>query len=72
MSLKCKLFGHKADRGSARHDGQDFWTGCIRCNARLIRAFDGWREPTEPEIAYHQNSLAEQVRVREASDARPT
>ncbi|AHE55559.1 DUF1660 family phage protein [Sphingomonas sanxanigenens] len=60
MALRCKLFGHKADRGGARHDGQDYWTGCVRCGTRLIRDTDGWRVPTEREITEHDVNRAEQ------------
>ena len=61
MRLKCRIFGHKADRGGARHDGQDYWTACARCDTRLIRDIEGWREPTEHEISDHATFLAEQA-----------
>ncbi|WP_158014018.1 hypothetical protein [Sphingomonas sanxanigenens] len=59
MSVLCKLRGHLPDRGTARHDGQDYWTNCKRCDAPLIRAPDGWRKPTADELAAHVGHKAE-------------
>jgi len=53
MAILCKLKGHLADRGAARHDGEDHWSVCKRCGATLIRAHDGWREPNADEVAAH-------------------
>jgi len=53
MAILCKLKGHLADRGAARHDGEDHWSVCKRCGATLIRAHDGWREPNPDEVAAH-------------------
>lgn len=57
MSVLCKLRGHLPDRGTARHDGQDYWTVCKRCNTPLIRDPDGWRTPTPDETAAHEAHL---------------
>lgn len=65
MSIMCKLRGHKPDRGGARHDGEDYWTSCWRCNKPLIRAIEGWREPNDDEKLMH----AKQVEARSAGDA---
>ncbi|WP_429593196.1 DUF1660 family phage protein [Sphingomonas zeicaulis] len=72
MSLRCKLFGHKADRGGARHDNQDYWTRCVRCNARLIRDIDDWREPTNREVLDHEFNIASQRADRGQRDAETT
>jgi len=53
MGLLCKILGHKADRGGARHDGEDYWTQCTRCGTALVRPESGWRLPTTEEVANH-------------------
>ena len=67
MGIICKLRGHKPDRGGARHDGEDYWTTCKRCNTPLIRAIDGWREPSVDETNVH----AQQVEARQHAAPRP-
>jgi len=53
MGFLCKFKGHQADRGAARHDGEDHWSHCKRCGAKLIRSAEGWRVPTADEAAAH-------------------
>ncbi|AHE52589.1 DUF1660 family phage protein [Sphingomonas sanxanigenens] len=65
MGIMCKLRGHKPDRGGARHDGEDYWTICKRCGTPLIRAIDGWREPSVDEKRAH----ARQAEARGKGDA---
>ncbi|MGF7150078.1 hypothetical protein FHS96_003736 [Sphingomonas zeicaulis] len=64
MSLRCRIFGHDADRGGARHDDQDYWTRCRRCGTELIRDIDGWRKPTERETLDQAFHLAAQEASR--------
>lgn len=57
MGLLCKMRGHQADRGIARHDGEDYWSVCKRCGVELIRDMEGWREPTAEEATQHAANL---------------
>ena len=62
MALRCKLFGHRADRKGAGPNGENFWTGCVRCGARLILDDKLWRAATEREL--------HDIRARQAIEAR--
>ena len=57
MTLMCRWRGHQADRGAARHDGQDYWSSCKRCQVPLIRDQAGWREPVAAEIDAHRRNM---------------
>ncbi|AHE56154.1 hypothetical protein NX02_22680 [Sphingomonas sanxanigenens DSM 19645 = NX02] len=67
MALLCSIFGHKPDRGHARHDGRDYWTSCRRCNGQLIRDVDGWRAGTAAEISFHDSLRGDRDEQRAAA-----
>jgi hypothetical protein len=45
MSIICKLRGHIRDAHRAWHDGIDWRSSCVRCDAPLIKdeSINGWR-----------------------------
>lgn len=57
VAIECWIRGHQADRGDARHDGEDFWSRCKRCGTTLIRDADGWRKPSDPESVAHAGNV---------------
>jgi len=57
MGISCSILGHKPDRDSARHDGEDHWTHCSRCGTGLIRAESKWRAATADELAAHGENV---------------
>jgi len=57
VTFACKIKGHQADRGAARHDGEDYWSTCKRCGTVLIRGQQGWREATGDEVAAHRHNV---------------
>jgi hypothetical protein len=45
MHIVCKLLDHSRDRNRAWHDGIDWRSSCVRCNALLIKdeGISRWR-----------------------------
>lgn len=67
MTIACKIKGHQADRGGARHDGEDYWTTCKRCNVPLIRDSGGWRTPIATEIEAHELNVTRKAGLHSAA-----
>ncbi|HEY6816203.1 MAG TPA: hypothetical protein VI168_11730 [Croceibacterium sp.] len=45
----CRLWGHRANRRKAWHDGRDFHSKCIRCGHPMLRNRHGWQASDEAD-----------------------
>lgn len=69
MGLTCWIRGHVADPCRMLFAKGWLWSYCRRCDARMIRHYEGWAKPDAAELAELEGHLeADQHRGRSDDD----